>query len=100
RRRRRANVSNNRPPPTRSAPRPPRGASERTGTRASRASKTAECTRRGARMRECAWGGIDGVVASRAPMKRSLVELLAAKRDGETLPAGEIARLVAAYMDG
>jgi pyrimidine-nucleoside phosphorylase len=33
-------------------------------------------------------------------MERTLVELLAAKRDGETLSAGEIARLVASYMDG
>ena len=33
-------------------------------------------------------------------MERTLVELLAAKRDGETLPAGEIARLVTSYMDG
>ncbi|MGO8999097.1 MAG: thymidine phosphorylase [Polyangiaceae bacterium] len=33
-------------------------------------------------------------------MKRSLVELLAAKRDGEALSAGEIAHLVTAYMDG
>jgi pyrimidine-nucleoside phosphorylase len=34
------------------------------------------------------------------PMQRSLVELLAAKRDGETLSQGDIARLVASYMDG
>jgi pyrimidine-nucleoside phosphorylase len=33
-------------------------------------------------------------------MRRTLVELLAAKRDGETLSAEDIARLVGAFMDG
>jgi pyrimidine-nucleoside phosphorylase len=36
----------------------------------------------------------------RPSMQRTLVELLAAKRDGEALPAGEIARLVAAFNVG
>ena len=41
------------------------------------------------------------VIPSIAPeMERTLVELLAAKRDGETLSSGEIARIVASYMDG
>jgi pyrimidine-nucleoside phosphorylase len=33
-------------------------------------------------------------------MERTLVELLGAKRDGETLSGGEISRLIASYMDG
>src|ERR1700733_10026480 len=33
-------------------------------------------------------------------MQRSLVELLAAKRDGEALSGGEIVRLLGSYMDG
>ena len=36
----------------------------------------------------------------RPPMERTLVELLAAKRDGEALSTAEIARLVSSYMDG
>ena len=40
------------------------------------------------------------VVASSPPMERTLVELLAAKRDGETLSSDEIARLIASYMAG
>jgi pyrimidine-nucleoside phosphorylase len=40
------------------------------------------------------------VVPSFAPMERTLVELLAAKRDGETLSTPEIARVIASYMDG
>ncbi len=40
------------------------------------------------------------MIASPAPMERTLVELLATKRDGGTLSTSEITRLVASYMDG